>query len=109
MIQVTNNAAGELLKILDANSELQGAYLRIKVVGGGCSGMRYAMDMTTEPIATTDKVDHVSGLQIVVDAKSALFLQGVVLDHTSGLNGKGFEFSNPNAKRSCGCGNSFSC
>lgn len=108
MIKLTDTAITEVKKII-ADSELQNGYLRVAVVGGGCSGMSYALNIETDAPKNTDKIEIQDGVRVVVDAKSALFLQGVTLHHTSGLNGKGFEFVNPNAKRTCGCGSSFAC
>lgn len=82
--------------------------LRVSVVGGGCSGMSYKLSWAEEP-NSDDKITVIDGVQLVVDPKSFLFIQGVELDYTDGLNGQGFKFTNPNAKRTCGCGNSFSC
>ncbi len=81
--------------------------LRVQVVGGGCSGLSYKMSWVDEP-TEGDKMTTVDGLCIVVDPKSFLFLNGVELDYTDGLDGQGFTWSNPNAKRTCGCGTSFS-
>jgi iron-sulfur cluster assembly protein len=81
--------------------------LRVQVVGGGCSGLSYKMSWIVES-NEGDKMTAVDGLHIVVDPKSYLFLNGVELDYTDGLDGQGFVWSNPNAKRTCGCGTSFS-
>jgi iron-sulfur cluster assembly protein len=81
--------------------------LRVSVVGGGCSGLSYKLSWEDAP-SENDKVTTVDGLVIVVDPKSFLFIQGIELDYTDGLDGQGFTFNNPNAKRSCGCGSSFS-
>lgn len=81
--------------------------LRVSVVGGGCSGLSYKMAWVDEPLEG-DKITTVDGLTIVVDPKSFLFIKGIELDYTDGLDGQGFVWNNPNAKRSCGCGSSFS-
>jgi iron-sulfur cluster assembly protein len=81
--------------------------LRVSVVGGGCSGLSYKLSWEETP-KENDKITNVDGLVIVVDPKSFLFIQGIELDYTDGLDGQGFQFNNPNAKRSCGCGSSFS-
>lgn len=81
--------------------------LRISVVGGGCSGLSYKLSWADQP-NEGDKVTIVDGVTLVVDPKSHLFIQGIELDYTDGLDGQGFQFNNPNAKRSCGCGSSFS-
>ena len=80
--------------------------LRVSVQGGGCSGLSYKLSWSDAP-NEGDKVTNVDGLMIVVDSKSFLFIQGIELDYTDGLEGNGFEFNNPNAKKTCGCGSSF--
>lgn len=81
--------------------------LRVSVVGGGCSGLSYKLSWEDMP-KENDRVTNVNGLMIVVDPKSFLFINGIELDFTDGLDGQGFQFNNPNAKRACGCGSSFS-
>lgn len=81
-------------------------FLRVGVVGGGCSGLSYKMDFDNE-IKPADQVFEDKGLKIVTDLKSFLYLVNTELDFSDGLNGKGFYFNNPNASRSCGCGESF--
>lgn len=81
--------------------------LRVGVKGGGCSGLSYVMDFD-DKIDNTDEVVNVDGgLKIVIDRKSVLYLFGTELDYSDGLNGKGFQWINPNASRTCGCGESF--
>lgn len=109
MIQLTDKAVKEIsrLKIAEDQSKTP-SYLRVQVIGGGCSGMSYKLGF--EPGAPTDKdkVFERDGVQLVIDSKSYVFLAGTELDFSDGLNGKGFVFNNPNAKRTCGCGSSFS-
>lgn len=81
-------------------------FLRVSVVGGGCSGLSYKMDFDNEQ-KPMDQVFEDKGLKIVCDLKSFLYLVNTELDFSDGLNGKGFYFNNPNASRSCGCGESF--
>lgn len=81
-------------------------FLRVSVVGGGCSGLSYKMDFDNE-VKPVDQVFEDKGLKIVTDLKSFLYLVNTELDFSDGLNGKGFYFNNPNASRSCGCGESF--
>ena len=83
-----------------------GAYLRVGVKGGGCSGLTYMLDLVDEP-KEDDKVIEEHGLKLFVDRKSYVFLAGTILEYSGGLNGKGFVFNNPNAKTTCGCGTSF--
>ena len=82
-------------------------FLRVGVVGGGCSGLSYKLDLDNVP-TPTDQVFEDNGLKVVTDLKSFLYLVNTVLDFSDGLNGKGFFFNNPNASRTCGCGESFS-
>ncbi len=81
-------------------------FLRVSVVGGGCSGLSYKMDFDNES-KPMDQVFEDKGLKIVTDLKSFLYLVNTELEFSDGLNGKGFYFNNPNASRSCGCGESF--
>lgn len=81
-------------------------FLRVSVVGGGCSGLSYKLDFDNEP-KPMDQTFEDNGLKLVTDLKSFLYLVNTTLDFSDGLNGKGFYFSNPNASRTCGCGESF--
>jgi len=81
-------------------------FLRVGVVGGGCSGLSYKLDFDNET-KPMDQVFEDNGMKVVTDLKSFLYLVNTMLDFSDGLNGKGFFFSNPNASRSCGCGESF--
>jgi len=81
-------------------------FLRVGVVGGGCSGLSYKLDFDDE-IKPMDQVFEDNGIKVVTDLKSFLYLVNTMLDFSDGLNGKGFFFNNPNASRSCGCGESF--
>ena len=82
-------------------------FLRVGVKGGGCSGLSYVMDFDTD-ITEMDEVIDLPELKVVIDKKSVLYLFGTELQYSSGLNGKGFQWVNPNASRTCGCGESFS-
>ncbi|MBI3542922.1 MAG: iron-sulfur cluster assembly accessory protein [Deltaproteobacteria bacterium] len=109
MITVTDKAAAEVRRLLDADKTTSGdSYLRVMVVGGGCSGMSYKLGFETKPLEAGDKSFEDKGVKIVIDQKSLLYLSGTELDFSDGLNGTGFTFTNPNAKRTCGCGTSFS-
>jgi len=99
------------LKILElmqqANIINDNAYfLRVSVVGGGCSGLSYKLDFDNE-IKAEDQVFEMDNVKLVTDIKSLLYLINTELDYSDGLNGKGFVFRNPNASRTCGCGESF--
>jgi iron-sulfur cluster assembly protein len=91
----------------DAGITNEGNYfLRVSVVGGGCSGLSYKLDFDNET-KPMDQVFEDNGIKLVTDLKSFLYLVNTTLDFSDGLNGKGFYFSNPNASRTCGCGESF--
>lgn len=104
MLSISHKANKELERLLKLEST--STYIRISIVGGGCSGLSYKLDFSTDPVNETDKIVQ-EAPKVVVDSKSSLFLANVALDFSDGLNGNGFEFSNPNAKRTCGCGSSF--
>lgn len=106
MISVTEKAKNRAIKIMQDEQRPQDSFIRVGVDGGGCSGLTYKLEfdnITKEG----DKVFEDKGIKIVCDKKSFLYLVGTELDFTDGLNGKGFEFHNPNATRTCGCGDSF--
>lgn len=106
MIAISDKAVKEIRRIRESDGN-QDSNLRVQVVGGGCSGMSYKLGFDRE-LSDKDKVFEKDGIKVVVDPKSYLFLAGTELDFTDGLNGTGFVFKNPNAKRTCGCGSSFS-
>lgn len=107
MITITDNAVKAIKQaIAGENVPLETAYLRVGVRGGGCSGLMYDLSIDTER-RDGDIVIEKDGVRLVVDVKSQLYLAGTTLDHTSGLNGRGFVFTNPNASGTCGCGESF--
>lgn len=105
LIAVTDQA-GKKLRALIAQ-EPESNYLRIKITGGGCNGLSYKMKFVEEA-KRGDIWVHSSGVQILVDTKSALYLRGTQLDFSDKMIGGGFKFSNPNAASSCSCGESFS-
>ena len=104
MIDMTDAAAAKIKK-LTAEKGLDDGGLRVKVVGGGCSGLTYKMDVDQR--RDGDKVFEHDGAQLVVDRKSFLYLNGTILDYREELMSAGFSLQNPNVKRSCGCGSSF--
>lgn len=107
MINITDEARDAILDALRAEGrDPADAYLRVGVKGGGCSGLSYTLEFTGE-VGDADEIFSSGDARIAVDNKSMLFLHGLTLHHTSGLNGKGFEFQNPNASGTCGCGQSF--
>jgi iron-sulfur cluster assembly protein len=106
-IQVTPEALAEARRIMDKQG-LEDAYVRLGVKGGGCSGMSYTMNFDRN-VGEKDKIfDYDHGVRVAVDVKSFLYLRGLVLDYSNDLMGGGFKFENPNAKRTCSCGSSFS-
>ena len=98
------NKVGELMQ--QAGIDASSYFVRVGVVGGGCSGLSYKLDFDNEQ-KPTDQVFENNGVKIVTDLKSFLYLVNTTLDFSDGLNGKGFHFVNPNASRTCGCGESF--
>ena len=103
-IELTNTATDKIMSVL---KEGDCTKFRVYVTGGGCSGLSYKMDFDNES-QEGDQEFESNGYKIVCDMKSFLYLCGTELDFTDGLNGKGFQFNNPNANRTCGCGESFS-
>ena len=105
MITVTQNAARELRNLLDAQKQSAGKGLRVQVSKGGCSGLHY--EMTLDEKRAGDEVVERDGVEFFIDGESAGYLRGAMLDFRDGLTGTGFQISNPNASRTCGCGTSF--
>ncbi|MEO7263272.1 MAG: iron-sulfur cluster assembly accessory protein [Ferruginibacter sp.] len=107
-IFISDKAKAKVEQLMkDADVVGDGSYfLRVGVVGGGCSGLSYKLDFDNE-VKPMDQVFEDKGLKIVTDLKSFLYLVNTELEFSDGLNGKGFYFNNPNASRSCGCGESF--
>ena len=107
MINVTDKAREEIVTLLTNEGKSLEHNIRVSVKGGGCSGLMYDLSFDPE-IQDSDEVFEDKGVKILVDKKSLLYLLGTTLDFSDGLNGKGFQFVNPNASRTCGCGESFS-
>jgi iron-sulfur cluster assembly protein len=107
MIRVTERAKEKALELMQKENKSTGSFIRVGVEGGGCSGLTYKLEFDSSQ-RPDDKVFEDKGVKIVCDKKSFLYLVGTELDFTDGLNGKGFLFNNPNASRTCGCGESFS-
>ncbi len=105
-VMFTPAAAEAISKALKEEGEA-GDFLRVSVVGGGCSGYQYGLDFDKEERMGDVALDF-NGVKIVIDPISLGYLKGTVVDYVSGLHGTGFQFKNPNAKRTCGCGSSFS-
>ncbi|MDX1904197.1 MAG: iron-sulfur cluster assembly accessory protein [Thermonemataceae bacterium] len=106
MIQVTEKAKNKIVEIRQEDGFSSEHHIRVAVKGGGCSGLMYDL-LFDASIQNNDEVFEDKGIKILVDKKSLLYLLGTILDFSDGLNGKGFQFINPNASRTCGCGESF--
>ncbi|MEK2688037.1 iron-sulfur cluster assembly accessory protein [Bdellovibrio sp. GT3] len=106
MINISPEAANKLAALKKDEGKVDAAFLRVEVKKGGCSGLSYKMDFDTTP-RDGDKFFEAHGQKIAVDSNSMLYILGMTLDYSGGLNGKGFVFNNPNATKHCGCGSSF--
>ena len=111
-IVLTEKAAGEVKRIITEQKQAENApekiYLRMRVVGGGCSGFQHKLDLDPSVNEKLDQVLEFHGVPVVVDKRSLMYLDGVTVDFHDDLNRRGFSISNPNAKGTCGCGSSFS-
>lgn len=108
MIKVSETAKQRVMSLMsEGGFDASKDYVRVGVKSGGCSGLSYELNFD-KSIGETDKIFEDNSVRIVVDKKSFLYLVGTVLEYSGGLNGKGFVFNNPNAQRTCGCGESFS-
>ena len=107
MITVSDNAKEYIIKLMADQQEAEGSFVRVGVKGGGCSGLEYQLKFDKE-LKQGDEVYEDKGIKVVVDFKSLLYLYGTELDYSGGLNGKGLTFKNPNATKTCSCGESFS-
>ena len=108
MITISDNALSHLVTLMASQQIAPDTHkLRVGVKGGGCSGLSYVMDFDTQ-ITDMDEVVDLGPLSVIIDKKSVLYLYGTELQFSDGLNGKGFHWVNPNASRTCGCGESFS-
>lgn len=106
MLYISDNARERVERLRQDSGLGDAFFIRISVVGGGCSGLSYQLDFDSEP-RPMDQVFEDKGVKLVTDLKSFLYLCDTTLDFSGGLNGKGFHFVNPNASRSCACGESF--
>ena len=105
-IDITERAIKQVKQIKEENSIPSDYALRIGVKGGGCSGMTYQLGFDGD-VKDGDTIIEKEGIKLIVDGKSLFYLSGTILDFSAGLNGKGFVFNNPNATKTCGCGESF--
>ena len=109
MVTLSPKALNHILQLMvDGGITPDTHNLRVGVKGGGCSGLSYVMDFDDKIEPTDEVVEVDAGLKVVIDKKSVLYLFGTQLTYSDGLNGKGFQWENPNASRTCGCGESFS-
>lgn len=106
MISVTDKAKDKITALRTENGHSNQHHIRVSVKSGGCSGLMYDLDFD-DKTQTSDQIFEDKGIKIMVDKRSLLYLLGTTLDFSDGLNGKGFQFINPNASRTCGCGESF--
>lgn len=108
MIKVSETAKQRVAMLMtEEGYDAAKDYVRVGVKSGGCSGLSYELDFDNK-VSETDKIFEDNAVRIIVDKKSFLYLVGTTLEYSGGLNGKGFVFNNPNAQRTCGCGESFS-
>ncbi len=108
MIKVSDTASKKIIEMMqDDGFDATKDYVRVGVKSGGCSGLSYELKFDNQ-IGENDKIFEDNNVRIAVEKKSLLYLAGTVLEFSGGLNGKGFVFNNPNAQRTCGCGESFS-
>jgi iron-sulfur cluster assembly protein len=108
MITISDNALEHVVELMMSGGFTPDThFLRVGVKGGGCSGLSYIMDFD-DTTTDMDEVVDLNVMKVVVDKKSVLYLYGTQLEYSDGLNGKGFHWVNPNASRTCGCGESFS-
>lgn len=108
MIKVSDTAKQKVVTLMTEDGfDAAKDYVRVGVKSGGCSGLSYELDFDNN-VGEGDKVFEDNSVRIIVDKKSFLYLVGTTLEYSGGLNGKGFVFNNPNAQRTCGCGESFS-
>ena len=106
MIKISDSARDRLLLLLDKKGE-ENAFVRVGVESGGCSGLSYKLDFDNAKKENDELIED-NRIQLLINKKSFLYLVGTTLEFSDGLNGKGFVFNNPNASRTCGCGESFS-
>lgn len=105
IIKITDKALQQIKSIVQAENTNGSRGLRLAVVGGGCSGLSYKIEFSDQK--DKDNILNFDGVKVLIDPKSVIYLKGIVLDFKDGLTGKGFVFDNPNAKNTCGCGESF--
>lgn len=108
MLTISDKAQSRIITLKKEEGHSEAHNLRVSVKGGGCSGLMYDLTFDNEITDKDDVFESDNGVKVIVDKKSLFYLLGTTLDFSDGLNGKGFQFINPNATRTCGCGESFS-
>jgi len=106
IVSLTDTAVARVKEVLAKEARPSGSGLRVSVLGGGCSGLQYSLGFADAP-SDDDHVQVFDGVPVFIDAASAEYLSGTVIDYVHGLHGAGFKFVNPKAERTCGCGSSF--
>lgn len=106
MLFVSDSAKNKIVELVQNEADPSATFVRVTVSGGGCSGLSYKMDFDTQ-LKPDDQEFEDKGIKLVTDLKSFLYIANTTLDFSDGLNGKGFHFVNPNASRTCSCGESF--
>ncbi|MBI1978355.1 MAG: iron-sulfur cluster assembly accessory protein [Candidatus Omnitrophica bacterium] len=106
MITVTDSAIQEAKRLFEKQGSKPNIGLRVGVQGGGCSGLSYKL--VFDEARSSDRIQEMNGVKVLVDPKSDIYLENTTLDFVDGLEGRGFKFYNPQAKKTCGCGESFS-
>ena len=107
-VTLTETAANEVKRIIADNNFTEKVYLRVRVQGGGCSGFQNKLDLDQNYNDKTDNLFDLHGIQVVVDKRSMIYLEGATIDFHNDLNKRGFSVTNPQAKSTCGCGSSYS-
>jgi iron-sulfur cluster assembly protein len=107
-ITVTEKAAQEVKRLMAGRPAEEKLYLRMRIMGGGCSGFQHKLDLDTDTNPQLDELFECQGVPVVVDKRSLMYLDGATVNYQDDLNRRGFRIDNPNAKSTCGCGSSFS-
>lgn len=107
MITITDAAAAELKRTIAEEEGTDQIYVRLSVKGGGCSGFQHSLILDNVVSEKADTVYDINGLKVLIDKRSALYLEGATVDYVNDLNRRGFKVTNPRSKGTCGCGSSF--
>lgn len=109
-ILITENAKKEIIRVVEEQKTDDSIkyYLRLRVVGGGCSGFQYKLTIDEQINETIDEIHKINDVDVVIDKRSMMYIDGATIDYLNDLNERGFKVTNPSAKSTCGCGSSFS-